>query len=249
MAVGRRTLARILAPVRRGQHAGAERDWLGVGERTRIVVIAGVVAVVALIATAAILPSSGKEPSSLLPPLPGRMSPLPLVPVPWPQPSGPPGFPSAIPTAETPSPTPAATSPSPPRTARPPLAPVSYEAEAASNVLTGGARIRDVRAASGGEVIGHIGGSRSSSLRFTRIVVPADGVYTVAIHYISADNRSAALSVNDGRFMVLRFPGTNDWDTVGSLTLRIRFDSGINSLEFSNPVAYAPDIDRIVVGS
>jgi hypothetical protein len=98
-------------------------------------------------------------------------------------------------------------------------------------------------------VIGNIGGARANALRFNRVVVPFGGVYTLAIHYISADDRNATVSVNDGRFALLRFPATNDWETVGSLTLRVKLDSGINSIEFSNPFAPAPDIDRIIVGS
>jgi hypothetical protein len=250
MAVGRETLARILAPVYRGQHADGARKWPEVGERTRVALIAGAVAALALVVTAAVLPSSGDGTSRLLPPLPARISPLPLAPAPRPQPSGPPGFPSAIPTADTAGPAQSSTtSAAAPPPARPPVAPVGYEAEAASNVLSGEARIRAVAGASGGQVIAHIGGEPANALRFNRVVVPFGGVYTLAIHYISAGDRNATVSVNDGRFILLRFPGTDDWETVGSLTLRIKLDGGANSIEFSNPAAYAPDIDRIVVGS
>jgi hypothetical protein len=254
MAVGRETLARFLAPVYRGHHVNGRRTWHEAGERTCIaLIVAGVVAL-ALVATAAVLPPSSDGTSRLLPPLPARISPLPLAPVPRPQPSGPPGFPSAIPTADAPSPAqPPTASPtaSPPNSppVRPSVAPISYEAEAAANILSGEARIRDVAGASGGQVIGFIGGAPANALRFNRIVVPFGGVYTLAIHYISAEDRNATISVNDGRFVLLRFPATNDWETIGSLTLRIKLDSGINSIEFSNPVAHAPDIDRIIVGS
>ncbi|GAA1795726.1 hypothetical protein HC028_18575 [Planosporangium flavigriseum] len=250
MAVGRETLKRILAPVYRGQHASARWPWQGVGERTRLALIAGGVGTVALGITAAVLPQSGNDTSRLLPPVPARISPLPMAPVPRPQPSGPPGFPSAIPTAEASSTPPPAASPT--ATLPPPASlavPIKIEAEAASNVLSGAARIRKVAAASGGEVIANIGRAPANSLRFNRIVVPADGVYTLAIHYVSADERTATVSVNDGRFNVLRFPATGDWETVGSLTLRVKLDQGINSLEFSNAATAAPDLDRIIIGA
>jgi hypothetical protein len=254
MAVGRETLARILAPVYRGQHVFSARRWREVGERTRIALIVAAVTALALAITSAVLPPSGEGRSRLLPPLPARISPLPLAPVAPSRPAGPPGFPSAIPTGDRPSPVPSpTTSPTPPRPAPPPVrpsvAPVSHEAEAATNVLTGEARIRAVAGASGGQVITNIGGARTNALRFNRVVVPVDGVYTLVVHYISPGDRNATVSINDGRFVSLMFAATNDGNTVGSLTLRIKLDNGINSIEFSNPAAPAPDIDRIIVAS
>jgi hypothetical protein len=253
MAVGRETQARTVGPVYRGQHEGADVSWPQLGNRTGIAVIIGAAVTLALIVTASLLPSPRDDKRRLLPPLPARLSQPPLVPVP-PLPSGPPGFPSAIPTADPPSPTPPPTSPpAPPPTTKPPvappLAPVSFEAESSSNTLRGETSIRAVRRASGGQVIDYIGGAPANSLRFNRIAVPADGVFTVVIHYISAGDRNATLRINSGRSVSLKFPATNDWETVRSLTVRIRLDKGLNSLEFSNQVDYAPDLDRIVVSS
>jgi hypothetical protein len=259
MAVGRETQDRTAGPVYRGQHGGADVPWPQLGTRTGVAVIVGVAVALALIVTASLLPSSRSDKPRLLPPVPARLSQPPLVPLPPPLPSGPPGFPSAIPTADPPSPTPPPSptrppttrpAPPPPKPPVPPsLAPVSFEAESSANTLRGEASIRAARRASGGQVIEYIGGGSANSLRFNRLAVPADGVYAVVIHYISAGDRNATLRINNGRSVSVKFPATNDWETVRSLTVRIRLDKGLNSIEFSNSVDYAPDLDRIVLSS
>ncbi|NJC71673.1 hypothetical protein HC031_18385 [Planosporangium thailandense] len=243
MADGRNLPAWIPVPAYRGQHAG--------GRRARITFVIAGVAALGLVGTVAALAVTGNNTSRSLPPLPARMSPLPMGQVPNPLPSAPPGYPSAIPTGSASGrvPPPTTTRPAPPPPTQPPIAPVSVEAESAANDLTGETRIRPVAGASGGQVIEHIGGDPENSLRFNRIVVPFGGVFTVDIRYISAVDRSAAVSVNDGRFVTVKFPATGDGETVGSLVLRIRLDKGSNSIQFSNPVNYAPDIDRIIVRS
>ncbi|MGC9670517.1 hypothetical protein ACNTMW_28730 [Planosporangium sp. 12N6] len=252
MAVDRQPPARPARPVYRGQHVD-EIDEQAVGERTRTILLTVAIGGLGLVLTAAILsPLRGDDAG--LPALPARVSPLPLVPVPRQPP------PSRGPAAPTPTVEPAPTTPSgtPPRRTSspwlpapslPPVAPISFEAEAAANVLGGDARVRAVAGASGGQVITSVGGAAANSLRFGRISVPFDGVYVVVVHYVSDVDRSVIISVNDGPFIRLDVPGTQAGDRVGALVLRVRLDTGLNSIEFSNPASRAPDIDRIVVSS
>lgn len=52
----------------------------------------------------------------------------------------------------------------------------------------------------------------------------------------------------DGIATMVSFGGTNDnnWDTVQSKTVTVNLNAGTNTVEFSNPSAYAPDIDHVV---
>lgn len=265
MAVGRETVTWVAGLSYHGRHAGHSRWRQAVGPHTQIALIASAAVGLGLVATAAALPVPDKEMSQVLPQLPARMSPLSLEPLRRTQPAGP-GRPSApIATVKTSSPpqpstAPPATPSASPRTpasastttrppARPTVTPISYEAEAASNVLRGAVHVRAMVDASGGQVITGIGGGPANSLQFNQIIVPFDGVYTLAICYVSPRDRTANISIDGHRSVSLQFPSTNGLESEGLLALRIRLDSGANSIEFSNPFAKAPDIDQIVVGS
>jgi hypothetical protein len=56
------------------------------------------------------------------------------------------------------------------------------------------------------------------------------------------------ITVN-GTATTVSFPGTNDsdWDYVQTKTVTVTLNSGTNTIEFSNPGAYAPDVDHIIV--
>jgi hypothetical protein len=123
--------------------------------------------------------------------------------------------------------------------------PVSHEAEAAGAVRGPGTRLRQVQAASGGNVVGFIG--RGETVRFT-VNAPAAGRYPVTIYYIAGTRRAGTVTVNGRLATVTMPPATADWYTVGSVSIQVQFVSGRNTIEFGNPRDYAPDIDRIVVG-
>jgi len=174
--------------------------------------------------------------------------------------------PSATPTASVPAPPPPPTQPEipssapappparPPAPAPPPRVNIpvsSFEAESAANTLIGPATIHTLAEASGGHTIGNIGKVNSKSpgaLRVNGLNVPAAGTFTLTVFYISGDgDRAATIRVN-GNLRTVTFPGTGDWNTIGSLTTRIDLNPGDNSVEFSNPVDPAPDIDRVTLG-
>jgi hypothetical protein len=252
MTVGRQTSRHSAGPVYRGAHGMDVRQRRPVSERTRIAFFLSALVALALIFLAALVPLR-RDRSRLLPPIPAGVSQPPLVPVPVPTESpspapspsvvvtDPPGFPTSIPTADPVPPSPA----SPP----PVLRTTGFEAESAVNTLTGDARIRAVADASGGEVITGIGGGEGNTLRFNRVLVPTDGVYTLTVYYASVDNRSITVSVDGAPEVSIRFAATGDSEIVGSLALRVRLAGGANTIEFGNPVARGPDIDEITVGS
>ncbi|MGC4796268.1 alpha-galactosidase D [Micromonospora saelicesensis] len=121
----------------------------------------------------------------------------------------------------------------------------SYEAEAAVNTLTGTASVGGCDACSGGQKVGnlYVGGT----VRFNEVTVRKDGIYTVAVSYVSGDARSVQISSNSGNGSYLKFPSTGDWGTVETVSVQLALKAGANTITFDSGTWYSPDIDRIAV--
>jgi alpha-galactosidase len=121
-----------------------------------------------------------------------------------------------------------------------------YEAEAATNTLAGQARISSCSACSGGKKVGFIG--KGGTLTFNGINAPSDGDYAVTIAYLNGPpSRQAMVSVDGGAPQTLTSAVTTDFNTLGVMNLSLHLTGGANTIEFANPSANAPDIDRILV--
>jgi hypothetical protein len=129
----------------------------------------------------------------------------------------------------------------------PPPGPTSYEAESSANTIAGGARISSCSACSGGKKVGYVGSG--GTLTFNGIAAPTDGDYNVTIAYLDGQGRQAYVTVDDGAPQLLSFTSTGDFNTVGTKTISLHLSAGANTIEFSNPSAYAPDFDRILVAA
>ncbi|WP_433261019.1 alpha-galactosidase D [Micromonospora vinacea] len=125
------------------------------------------------------------------------------------------------------------------------LTSTSYEAEASVNTLTGNASVGGCDACSGGQKVGnlYVGGT----VRFNDVTVRKDGIYTVAVSYVSGDARSVQVSSNSGNGSYLKFPSTGDWGTVETVTVQLALKAGTNTITFDSGTWYSPDIDRIAV--
>jgi hypothetical protein len=125
------------------------------------------------------------------------------------------------------------------------LATTGYEAEASGNTLTGNASVGGCDACSGGQKVGnlYVGGK----LRFNDVTVRKDGIYTVAVSYVSGDARSVHVSSNTGNGTYLKFPSTGDWGTVETVSVQLALKAGSNTITFDSGTWYSPDIDRIAV--
>ncbi|MFD2611350.1 carbohydrate-binding protein [Paenibacillus gansuensis] len=121
----------------------------------------------------------------------------------------------------------------------------SYEAEALGNRLTGNASINACSACSGGKKVGNLWGG--SSLTFPNVTVPKAGVYTLKMSYVSGDPRPISITVNSGEKETLTPPKTADWDTVGSYSLEVMLQEGLNTILFTDDGGWSPDIDKIVL--
>jgi len=121
----------------------------------------------------------------------------------------------------------------------------AYEAEAATNTLSGNANIADCSACSGGHKVGnlYVGGK----LTINNVVAAKAGTYQVKIAYVSGDSRSASISSNGNGATSHKFPSTGDWGTVGTVSVPVTLKAGANTITFDSGSGYAPDIDRIDV--
>jgi hypothetical protein len=131
----------------------------------------------------------------------------------------------------------------------PPPGPKSYEAEASTNTLAGGAVVSNCTACSGGKKVGFVG--NGGTLTFNNITAPSDGDYAVTLAYLDGDSgRTALVSADGGAVQSVAFAGTGSFDTaVGLKTITVHLNAGANTIELYNPNAYAPDFDRILVAA
>jgi uncharacterized protein YkwD len=121
----------------------------------------------------------------------------------------------------------------------------SYEAEASTNTLTGGARTAACERCSGAKKVGWVG--NTGVLAFTGVLAERAGATTVNVTYSSGERRTALLSVNGGTSTAITFPTTRGFDRPGTLRVTVTLKSGDNTVAFGNPSGWAPDFDKLVV--
>ncbi len=126
----------------------------------------------------------------------------------------------------------------------------SYEAESSANTLGGGAVVASCGACSGGQKVGFVG--NGGTLTFNGVKASTTGSHQVVIAYCdgsSTTGRQADVSVSCGSPQLLSFPPSGSFSTPGYMTVTLQLSAGNNTVELSNPAAYAPDFDKIdVVG-
>ena len=123
-----------------------------------------------------------------------------------------------------------------------------YLATAPGNTISGGASVSSVTTASAGLKVGFLG--EGGTLTFNNIVVPSAGTYNVTFMYFNGDpSRVADISVNGAPAVAVTFNTSGSFSTPASLTMAVPLRLGTNSITISNPTAYAPDFDSLVVQS
>jgi hypothetical protein len=123
----------------------------------------------------------------------------------------------------------------------------TYEAEASTNVLTGGAQIAGCSGCSGGQKIGDIGGS--GLLTFPNISVTKAGTYLMNVAYVDGDSsRNAIVTVNGSPIQLPTWGSNdNDWNSAQMVTIPVPLNAGTNSISFGNPTDFVADIDKIIL--
>ena len=96
-----------------------------------------------------------------------------------------------------------------------------------------------------GEKVGNLG--CGGTVTFYNIDVPKDGEYILRVHYYSgSDDRYFNMTV-DGVESVLACPNTGSFDTVGSISVKIRLKKGSTICLGANQTSWAPDLDKIEI--
>ncbi|KAI8812368.1 carbohydrate binding family 6 [Cladochytrium replicatum] len=135
----------------------------------------------------------------------------------------------------------------------------NYEAESPANTVTGQAAIWNNAAASGGKYAGNIGLVGNNTITFNNISAQKSGPHRLVVVYANgelgagADNynanivdRYAIVSVNGDSAQNVPFRNTLGWSNWRSTVATVELNAGNdNKIVFSNPSAWAPDIDYI----
>jgi hypothetical protein len=121
----------------------------------------------------------------------------------------------------------------------------AYEAENA--VLGGAASPSYCKLCTGASKAGNLGNG-SATVTFTNITVPRDGTYQLEIDYLTSGPRSFFMSVNSATATELSLNGST-FDHPATTVVPVKLRAGENTIEFSNPSQYAPDLDRIVIAA
>jgi hypothetical protein len=138
----------------------------------------------------------------------------------------------------------------------------SYEAEISGNTLGGTAVKQADSAASGGYNIGYIGNGSTNTLQFNNVSVASAGVYKMVVRYANAEmvgvhtyntnvvDRTANITVNGTiQKSGLHFRNTYLWNNYCTTVIEVTLKAGNNTIMFSNPNAYAPNIDKISIAA
>jgi hypothetical protein len=166
---------------------------------------------------------------------------------------------SATPTrtaVRTPTPTsglaPAEAPTTEPTTAPPTTAvfqPLTIEAETGGNSVVSPAERASFDGTSGGQMVGFLGITQGRSgqgrLVVPGITVPTTGAYTVTFQYVASSNRTAHIFVNGNLAGTVAVSARSNCCGTGSLNVTLQ--QGANTIEFTNPDARCPAIDRIVI--
>lgn len=168
-----------------------------------------------------------------------------------------------ISSAPAPTPTPSALSPTPspsPTATRTTTAarftPVTYQAEASGNALSGSAWVYDYPGASGGQIVRNLGDwgdsghgrGHDGSLRFDNVSAPSTGTYVLTFWYVHLDGespRTVVITVTGSAPITVTVSAGSR--CCASKSVRVSLRKGANSITFANPRDHAPSIDKIVI--
>jgi alpha-galactosidase len=128
--------------------------------------------------------------------------------------------------------------------ALPPPPVTTYEAEAA--VLGGSASIVGCGFCSGGGKAGNLGGA-GSTVAFTKVTVPYAGNYQLELDFLTSGPRSFQLEINNATPTTLNLNGSS-FQSPASTVITVALQAGTNTIQFSNPTGFAPDLDSITIG-
>ena len=122
---------------------------------------------------------------------------------------------------------------------------ITYEAE--KGVLLNGANVQGSDKASGGAMVGFLGGEKGGAVVFESVTVARRGAYILAVRYASADPRALNITVNHEQKVRLHCPASSGWFDFAVLKAEIKLKAGKNTIRLDNDRGWAPNIDEITL--
>lgn len=102
----------------------------------------------------------------------------------------------------------------------------------------------------------HIGAGNANFLQFNEVTAPASGNYKTIVTYNNSEQgragqveRYAEIAVNGGAPKKVYFRNTFDQSVFRTNVVDVELRSGANTIRFSNPRSFAPDIDKIQIAA
>lgn len=129
-----------------------------------------------------------------------------------------------------------------------PTAGPSSSVEAETGTLSGAAVIASCASCSGGSSVGYIGNGTANYVTLN-VVASAAGNRTLTIYSLVSGTRSFSVSVNGGAAQTVSITGSSWTSPVAASPITVALNAGNNTVKFYNDTAYAPDLDRIVIGN
>jgi hypothetical protein len=124
--------------------------------------------------------------------------------------------------------------------------PPSQVYNGSSAILHGASNIQPCPLCASGSKITYLGIGPDNYATFADVEVKTAGVYRMEVDSLTNGTRSYIINVNGGPDITLNSSGGSG-NVPSSLTIPVRLNAGINSIQFGNPVSYPPDLDRIVI--
>jgi hypothetical protein len=129
--------------------------------------------------------------------------------------------------------------------------------EAENGVLAGTAAVVTNQYASGNAYVGDAGNGAANTLTLTGMRAARSGQYVLTVRYANNErgaghdyntniiSRAADISVNGGPPTRVWFRNTWAWNNFWTLTVPVNLRRGGNTIQFANPSASTPNLDRI----
>ena len=103
--------------------------------------------------------------------------------------------------------------------------------------------------ASGGEIVGFLGDTKSNYMEWNQVYVKKSGDYKLTISYLSGEDRNLAVSVNGKSLPTIKNLNSGSFETVGTTTISIHLKAGMNTIRLGEQFSWAPDIDCIEISA
>ena len=124
----------------------------------------------------------------------------------------------------------------------------SSSVEAETGTLSGAAVLASCAACSGGSSVGYIGNGAANYVTLN-VNASTAGNRTLTIYSLVSGTRSFSVSVNGGAAQTVSITGSSWTSPAAASPITVALNAGNNTVKFYNDTAYAPDLDRIVIGN